>query len=157
MRTASGVLLIIVAVIFLFASLGYLVGGALTTGFSQFAPEIAEDAAKDDNKELTDQEKREAEEFQAIGTAVGGGLLAFGLFLLVSVGILIAGAVFLFQGRKPGFIYTAGLLAILGPVIGYFITGFDVVKVFEITAGIMAIISARMISSDAQADAQIEG
>jgi hypothetical protein len=156
MRTASGVLLIIVAIIFLFASFGYLLGGALTTGFSQFAPEIAEETAKDNNKELTDKEKREAEDFQAIGTAVGGGLLAFGLFLLVSVGILIAGAVFLFQGRKPGFIYVAGFLAILGPVLSYFITGFNVIKVFEIISGMTAIISARMISSDAQADAQIE-
>lgn len=155
MRTASGVLLIIVAITFLFASFGYLLGGALTTGISQFASEIAEETAKDNNKELTDKQKKEAEEFQTIGTAVGTGFLAFGLFLLVSFGILIAGAVFLFQGRKPRFIYAAGLLAILGPMIGYFITGFDIVKLFEIIGGIMAIISARMMSIDAQTDAQM--
>ena len=153
MRTASGVLLIIVAIIFLFASFGYLLGGALTAGISQFAPEMAEETAKDNNKELTDEQK--AEKFQTIGTAVGTGFLAFGLFLLVSFGILIAGAVFLFQGRKPYFIYIAGLLAILGPMISYFITGFDIVKLFEIIGGIMAIISARMMIIDAQIDAQM--
>ena len=150
MRTASGVILIIVAVIFFFGSLGYLLGGALVTGVSQLKPEIAEESAKEEGKELTAEERKELEDLQAVGTVMGSGAMAFGIFLLVSAGILIAGAVFLFQGRKPGFIYVAGLLAILGPVIASFITGFGVVKLFEVVGGVMAIISARMISQAAQ-------
>jgi hypothetical protein len=185
MRTASGVILILVAIIFFFGSLGYLLGGVVVTGVSQLDPKAIEQTIEEEANEVEQAIEDEGNELpEAVDSSVqeegdeppetvepsaqeeegdeltpedmkelqatGVGLLGFGIFLLVSACILIAGAVFLFQGRKPGFIYAAGLLAILGSVIASFITGFGVVKMFEIVGGVMAIISARMISQAAQ-------
>ncbi|RKZ58492.1 MAG: hypothetical protein DRR08_16320 [Candidatus Parabeggiatoa sp. nov. 2] len=191
MRTASGVILIFVAIICFFGSLGYLLGGAVVTGVSQLDSKALEQAIEEEGKKLSETVEQAIEEegnelpeavidssaqeegkeliakvlkelkvLLAAGTAMGSEAMAFGVFLLVSAGILFAGAVFLFQGRKPGFIYVAGFLAILGPVIAYFITTGIVggivggvvagVRVFEVIGGVMAIISARLISKAAQ-------
>jgi uncharacterized membrane protein (UPF0136 family) len=102
---------------------------------------------------------KELQEFLATTTMSSSKAIAFGVFLLVSACILFAGAVFLFQGRKTSFIYVAGFLAILAPVMGYFITGIVAgiiggviagVRVFEVIGGVMAIISARLISKATQ-------
>ena len=122
MRVAAGVLLIIVAVLNLFASIGYLGFGGAAAGLGSL-DEMGSDGAS----------------LVAGGTA----LMAFGLLLLVSVGILIAGAVFLFQAKKPGFAITAGAMAIVIEVIAIVVTGFGIMKIPGIVAGILAIIAAK--------------
>lgn len=139
MRTAAGVLLIIVAVFNLIASLGYLAGGALTTG----ASEMAIYAEQQSGDTITAEDKAALAKVKDEIGGSGIGLMAFGVFLLVSVGILIAGAVFLFQNKKAQFIMIAAGMAILGEVIGSLITGFGIMKILGLVAGIMAILAAK--------------
>jgi len=139
MRTAAGVLLIIVAVLNLMASLGYLAGGALTSG----ASDIAMYAEQQSGNEMTAEQKEALKKVQDEVGGKGIGFMAFGVFLLVSVGILIAGAVFLFKNTKPQFIMIAAAMAIGGEVIGTFITGFGVMKIFGLVAGVLAILAAK--------------
>ncbi len=137
MKIAAGVILIIAAVFNLFAGLAYLGGGAATQGLSG-----AVDSAVM-QQQMTEAEKAELERVQ---DEVGGsamGLMAFGVFLLVSVGILIAGAVFLFTNKKPQFILIAGGMAIVAEVIGILITTFGITNLVGIVGGVLAIIAAK--------------
>ena len=155
MNVASGVILIIAAVFNLFASFGYLVGGGLATRVSM-APEtiqqMAQQAATEDGQTMTAEERAALQELSTQGVVAGGGLLAWGIFLLVSVGILIAGAVFLFQSKKAGFIYGAAAVAILAEAGGILITEFGITNLVGIIGGLMAIIAARSIESSQGGD-----
>lgn len=144
MRVASGVLLIIAAVLNLLASLGYLAGGAATTGVSNMA-----DSAVVQQQQLSEQEKAQLDQIKSEVGGTGVGLMAFGVFLLVSVGILIAGAVFLFQNKKGQFIMVAGAMAIVAEVIGILITNFGVTNIIGLVGGIMAILCARSMGGTA--------
>src|SRR5688572_19388485 len=113
MRTAAGILLILTAVINLFAAFGYLVGGSAAGGLglvAEKAPEIAQATGAQLTEEERTQMAEGGEEAKTGLLAAGGLLLAFGLFLLVSVGVLIAGAVFLFQGQNATFVMAAGIM-----------------------------------------------
>jgi len=138
MRVAAGVILIIAAVFNLIASLGYLAGGAVTSGASSFA-----ESAYVQGQELTAQQKADIQKVQDEVGGTGIGFLAFGVFLLASVGILIAGAVFLFQDKKPQFIMVAGGMAILAEVIGILITQFGIFNILGLVGGALAIIAAK--------------
>lgn len=144
MRVAAGVILIIAAVFNLIASLGYLAGGAATSSLSSAA---GSEYVQSQN--LTDEEKANLDKFQEEVGGSGIGFLAFGVFLLTSVGILIAGAVFLFQDKKPQFIMVAGGMAILAEVIGILITTFGVTNVIGLVGGILAIIAAKSMGGHA--------
>ncbi len=139
MRTAAGVLLIIVAVFNLIGSVGYIVGGGIASNVDN----IAAYAEKESGKPMSAKDKASLTEMQEKVGGSGIGLLAFGVFLLVSVGILIAGAVFLFKNTKPKFIMIAGGMAIVAEIIGILITAFGVTNIVGIVAGILAIISAK--------------
>jgi hypothetical protein len=143
MRTAAGVILIIAAVFNLLASFGYLAGGALTQGVSSGVGQAAIMAQQESGTEMTAEQKAEMEKFQNEVGGSGIGFMAFGVFLLASVGILIAGAVFLFQNKKPQFILIAGGMAILAEVIGIFITGFGFFKIIGLVGGALAILAAK--------------
>ena len=73
-------------------------------------------------------------------------LMGMGVFLLVSVGILIAGAVFLFQSKNPKFATAAGVMALVGEGLGIAITSFGVMNLIGLVAGVLAIIAARSYS-----------
>ena len=137
MRTAAGVILIIAAVFNLLASFGYLAGGAATTSLST----VATYAEQNGGQEMTAEQKAVIEKAQDEVGGTGMGLMAFGVFLLVSVGILIAGAVFLFKNTNPQFIMIAGGMAILAEVI--LITTFGVTNLVGLVGGIMAILAAK--------------
>jgi hypothetical protein len=139
MRTAAGVILIIAAVFNLLASFGYLAGGAATTSLST----VATYAEQNGGQEMTAEQKAVIEKAQDEVGGTGMGLMAFGVFLLVSVGILIAGAVFLFKNTNPQFIMIAGGMAILAEVIGILITTFGVTNLVGLVGGIMAILAAK--------------
>jgi len=143
MRTAAGVILIIAAVFNLVAGLTYLGGGALTQGLSQ-ASVIAEREAGDN---MDADAKAAMNKMQNEVGNTGMGLMAFGVFLLVSVGILIAGAVFLFQNKKAQFILIAGGMAILAEVIGIFISSFGLTNLLGLIGGILAILAAKTMGT----------
>ena len=148
MRVAAGVLLIIAALINLFASLGYLGGGAATTGLSSVSESVIEASLIEDGA-MTQEEAREAAELTNNMKGAGGMLMGMGVFLLVSVGILIAGAVFLFQSKKAKFVMAAGIMALAAEGLGIAITSFGVMNLIGLVAGVLAIIAARSYSSQA--------
>jgi hypothetical protein len=147
MRVAAGVLLILAAVINLFASLGYLGGGAATTGLGGVSESVIE-ATLIEGGDMTAEEARVAADGSSSGIkGAGGMLMAMGVFLLVSVGILIAGAVFLFQGKNPKFAIAAGVMALVGEGLGMALTTFGVMNLIGLVAGVLTIIAARSYSS----------
>lgn len=148
MRVAAGVLLIIAAVINLFASLGYLGGGAATAGLSGISESAIESTLVADG-DLTDEEARAAAEVAGDIKGAGGLLMGMGVFLLVSVGVLIAGAVFLFQSKQAKFAMAAGIMALVGEGLGIAITSFGVMNLVGLVAGVLAIIAARSYMSQA--------
>ncbi len=149
MKITAGVILIIAAIFNLFASFGYMAGGAITSGGSQYAEKLMVEAAKNnlDNSINEDQPTDLNVIKNALddGEAIGGGLMVYGIFLLISVGILIAGAVFLFKESNPGFIKIAGIISILAEVISIVIISFGVMNVLGIVGGVLALIAAKSI------------
>ncbi len=148
MRIAAGVLLIIAAVINLFASLGYLGGGAVTTGLGDVG-ESAIEAAMLADGDMTAEERATAAEFADDMVGSGGLLMAMGIFLLVSVGILIAGAVFLFQSKQAQFALVAGIVALVAEGLGMALTSFGIMNLIGLVAGVLTIIAARSYMSQA--------
>lgn len=142
MRVAAGVILIIAAIFNLVASLGYMAGGAATSGISQMA-----ETEYVQSQNMTSEQKAELEKIQDEIGSSGTGLMIFGVFLLVSTGILIAGAVFLFTQKNPTFILAAGGMAIAAEVIGILLTNFGITNVIGLVGGIMAIIAAKSLKS----------
>lgn len=143
MKIAAGVILIIAAIFNLIGSFGYLAFGSAGTVGSVALEQAAEDAAKEDGTEVDEQAMKDLQTMQSGGV----GLLLFGIFLLVSVGILIAGAVFLFKESNPKFIYAAGGMAIAAEVIGALISTFGVTNTVGLVGGVLAILGAKSIAS----------
>ena len=75
--------------------------------------------------------------------------MAMGVFLLVSVGVLIAGAVFLFQSKQAKFALAAGVMAIVAELFGIGLTSFGIMNLIGLVAGVLAVIAARSYQSDA--------
>jgi hypothetical protein len=147
MRIAGGVILIIAAVINLFAAFGYLAGGALVGGAGKLSTMVAEESKKQ-GRELTDDQKKAFADMDTATSKLGasaGALMGFGVFLLVTVGTSIAGAVCLFRGKAAKFIIVAAALAIGAEVIGSIIIKFGVTNVIGLVGGILAILGARQL------------
>lgn len=147
MRIAAGVILIIAAVINLFAAFGYLAGGAMVGGAGKLQNMVAEESKKQ-GRELTEEQKRSFEQLDAASAKLGasaGALMGFGVFLFVTVGTSIAGAVCLFRSKAAKFIIVSAALAIGAEVIGSVIIGFGIGKILGLVGGILAILGARQI------------
>jgi len=151
MKISAGVILIIAAIFNLFASLGYFAGGALTTAGTEYADSYAEIAQdSEDLAQLSDSEKVQLDEVRdalQTGSAIGGGLMIYGIFLLISVGILIAGAVFLFKDSNAKFVMIAGGVAIAAEMMSIYITSFGIMNVLGIVGGALALIAAKSIGN----------
>ena len=147
MRTAAGVILIIAAVFNLVASLGYLAGGAATSAIGSGMSEVATQMQTETGSQMTAEQKAQMEKFQDEVGGSGIGFMAFGVFLLVSVGILIAGAVFLFQNKKAQFIMIAGGIAVLAEVLGSLMSSFGVTNIIGLVGGVMAILAAKSMGT----------
>jgi len=152
MKISAGVILIIAAILNLFASFGYFAGGALTTAGAEYADDYAQTAQdSEDLAQLSDSEKAQLDEVRdtlQTGSAVGGGLMIYGIFLLLSVGILIAGAVFLFKDSNAKFVMIAGIVAIAAEVIGIVIISFGIMNILGIVGGVLALIAAKSIGNN---------
>ena len=151
MRIAAGVLLIIAAVLNLLASFAYLGGGAATTGLSDVSEQAIEASLMEAESEMTAEEREAASEIAGNIKGAGGMWMAMGVFLLVSVGILIAGAVFLFQSKQPKFAMASGIVALVAEGLGIALTAFGVMNLVGLVAGVLTIFAARSYMSPAAA------
>jgi hypothetical protein len=94
MRIAAGVLIIIAAVLDLFGGATLTIFGGAVAGGSTLVKDAIQKAAQ----ETKDPEAiRKAQTITTGGQAIGGGMMAYGLFLLVMGGLCIAAAVVLFR------------------------------------------------------------
>ena len=152
MRVAAGVLLIITAVINLFASLGYLGGGAVSSGLGSMSETAIESSMLEADPTMTQAEVDEAVQMTDGLRNAGGMLMGMGVFLLVSVGVLIAGAVFLFQAKQAKFAMAAGVMALVGEGLGIAISSFGIMNVIGIVAGILTIVAVRSYPSASRSD-----
>ena len=164
MRVAAGVLLIIAAVINLFAGILYVGGGAMVGGANKFTAMAAE-AQRKKGRDLTDEQK---EQFAQLNEAqrqtetdpkaarVVRAMMGYGSFLLVTVGTSIAGAVCLFRRRAPKVIVATAVVLLLAEALGCVVAGVLlgrtalVMKLFSsalgILGGILALVGARQVS-----------
>lgn len=150
MRIAAGVILILAALINIFAALGYLAGGAMSAGAGAIAEAAKAEAEKQGTKiEMTAADKAALDQAKS----AGGGLMVFGIVLLVSVGFSIAGAVQLFRSKGAKFIMIAGGLAVLVEVVGIFITAFGITNLVGIAGGVLALLAAKSIGGGQGASA----
>ena len=145
MKTAAGILLLLAAMFNLFGALGYLGGGAMTAGMSSVTRYAVEEAARDGRAEMSDADRAAMNETMDQATGWGGLLLGMGALLLVSVCVLVAGAVFLFKGTQWKFIIGAGVLSIAVEILGIGMTVFGPTNLVGIVGGVLAIIAAVQI------------
>lgn len=144
MNIAAGVLVIIAAILNIMGGCTYAVGGALAGGVGEMGSEIAsglEDGAGA-GAEAGEEAAKVTEGSEDLKTA-GAGLTLWGYALFAIAGIMIAGAVFLFQKSKAVFVIVTGVLAIGAEVGGILITQFGVMNVCGLVAGVLAILAAR--------------
>jgi hypothetical protein len=141
MRIAAGVLIIIASIFDLIAGIGYaFVGGAASVG-SDIVQQAATQAAQKSNDPAAQQAA--AKVGQTV-SAVGGGIMIFGLFLLVMFALNIAGAVVLFQGKAAMFALIVGILEVVACIIGLILwSGLNIVTTIPgLVAGVFVIIAA---------------
>ena len=159
MRIAAGIILIIAAVVNLIAGFGYLAGGAVIGGAGKLSA-MVEEQQKKQGQQMTDEQKKQFEQLDKASSQLGvspGSMMGLGIFLLVTVGTSIAGAVCLFRRKAVKFIMVAAGLAIgaealsmviVGAVLGVPI-GFGKVlfSSFGLVGGVLAILGARQIAA----------
>jgi hypothetical protein len=158
------VLLIFAAVINLFAGIVYVGGGAMVGGASKFTAMAAE-AQKKKGHELTDEQKQQFAQLNEAqrqtekdpkAAKVVHSIMAYGSFLLVTVGTSIAGAVCLFRRRAPKVIVAMAAVLLLAEVFGCVTAAILlgrtalVMKLFSssfgIIGGIFGLVGARQVS-----------
>ncbi len=136
MRIAAGVLLIIMSVINVAVGVPVLLGGSVVSAASSddVASQLHEDGV-----EIT-------EEGQAELANAGSKLTAYGGFLTVLCGLMIAAAVMLFTKKKPTFVMGVAALGLLAEGLGVWWTGFGLLNAFGLAVAIFAFLGAKAIS-----------
>jgi hypothetical protein len=149
MRIAAGVLLIIASILNLVAGLGYTAvgggGAALGNAAAEAVASQAASQAAAGQKVDPELQKQNEEAAKKLGEATqgAGGLLFFGIFLVVLFGLQIAGGVVLFREKAAGFAMIVGVLSIVGEGVGAYLTAFGVMNILGLVAGLLAIIASR--------------
>jgi hypothetical protein len=153
------VILIIAAVINLFAAIGYLASGALVGGAGKLT-DMATEESKKQGRELTEDQKQQFAQIKEASGKMGGSagaLMGFGVFLFVTVGTSIAGAVCLFRRKAATFIIIAAALAIGAEVLSAVVVGVVLglplgfgkilFSALPVVGAILAIVGARQITA----------
>jgi hypothetical protein len=147
MRIAAGIILIIAAVVNLIAGFGYLAGGAVIGGAGKLSA-MVEEQQKKQGQQMTDEQKKQFEQLDKASSQLGvspGSMMGLGIFLLVTVGTSIAGAVCLFRGKAAKFVMIASGLALLAEVLTIAIIKFGAGNILGLLGGVMGILGARSI------------
>lgn len=142
MRIAAGVLLIIVGIMNGLAGMGYAAAG----GGGELAVKAAEEAVK---TATTPEAKKQAEANlktikEGTGEAKTGGMAIFGIFLIVMLGLQIAGAVCLFTQKAAKFVLIVAVLGLVAEFGGLaFGVKFGITNILGIVAAVLAFLGAK--------------
>jgi hypothetical protein len=150
MRIAAGVLLILAGVFNGCAGTGYAFGGAAgaaaVEGAGALSKAMMEEAAKEGNADA----KAAAEAMAEVNAnandakAAAGGMMIFGFFLLVMLGLQIAGGVVLFMSKAAKFVLVVGALGILAELGGMaFGVPFGLTNIIGIVGSVLAIMASK--------------
>ena len=151
MRIAAGVLLILAGVFNGCAGTGYAFGGAAGAAVVEAGDAIGkaaiEEAAKtgDADTKAAAEAMAKANEGADKAKAAAGGMMLFGLFLLVMLGLQIAGGVVLFMSKAAKFVTVVGglgILAELGGVVAFSVP-FGLTNTIGVVGSILAILAAK--------------
>ena len=149
MRIAAGILLIIVALVNVFAALGYLAGGAVVSGGEGLSQAMQEAAAQQGNG-MTAEQQAEIDNAMAEAPS-GGGMLALGAFLAILAILQIVGAVQSFRAKGAMLVMVVGGLTILGEIWGIAVAGFGIMNLPGLLAGVLAILAGLAIKKAVEA------
>src|SRR5437867_12051680 len=108
MRIAAGIVLIVAALINGCAGVGYAGVGAgasmLGKAGTSLSAEMEKAAAQQGGQGMSAKDKADLEKATSKLQAAGGGLMVFGIFLFVMLGLQIGAAVVLFMQKAKGFV-----------------------------------------------------
>tara|TARA_Y100000758_G_scaffold233576_1_gene170181 strand:- start:425 stop:904 length:480 start_codon:yes stop_codon:yes gene_type:complete len=144
MRVAAGVLLLVVAASNLLGGCTYAAGGGLMGGIGAGVGELA--VTEEFNADLSDTQKAEMVRQGDGALALGGGILLWGVFLLVLAGLEIAAGVQLFRSKGAMFIIIVAALEILSGVVTMATVQTYIFALFGMVAAILAIVAAKEFS-----------
>lgn len=148
MRIAAGIFLIIVAIINLLAASGYLLGGAVVSGAGELSNAMQEQAAANGQGMTAEQQ---AEFDAAMDEAPsGGGMMAYGGFLVILAIMQIVGAVQAFRTKAAMLVMVVGGLSIVGEIWGAIASSFGLTQILGFAAGILAILAGLSIKKVAE-------
>ena len=134
LRITAGVILILAAVVNLFAALGYAAGGAVVSG----AVDLDSLAETPEDKQKVAELYGDVAAFRTRATS----FMVFAGFLGLTVITSIAGAVSLFQGKRPRFIVVAAMLAAAAEIIAMAMSSLGLINVFGLVAALLAFVAA---------------
>lgn len=156
MRIAAGVLLIIAAISNGLAGATYGLGSAATAaaGSEEAQKALAEGFNKQDTSKMTPEQKAQYEKMKSTLTARGNsdslntaaaGLGAFGIFLLLMLGLQIGGGVCLFMQKAAKYVMVVAVLGLAAEIIGPAVFGvnFGVMNIIGLVASVLAFLAAK--------------
>ncbi len=147
MKIAAGIILIVAAILNIFAGAGYVLGGGLAAGAGMLVDEVGKAAAEEGAVTTDDAAKASAAMSQVKGA--GTMLLVFGLFLWLMFVLQIVGAVFLFISKNKMFIFIVAALSIVAEIVGIVTTVFGWTNIFGLLGGVLAFVAAMSIGKAA--------
>src|SRR5262245_61824830 len=155
MRIAAGIVLIVAALINGCAGIGYAGVGAGASMLGKAGTSLSaemEKAAAQQGSGMSAKDKAELEKATSKLQAAGGGLMVFGIFLFVMLGLQIGAAVVLFMQKAKGFVLIVAALGIIAEIVGMVLTSsFHALGLIGIAGSVLAILAAQSYGKSAPA------
>lgn len=145
MKTAAGVLILVVAASNLFGGCGYALMGGIGAGIGAVGEELAK--SEEFAAELSEKDREELAEGSSMAMKLGGSVVLWGVFLFVLAGLQIAAGVQLFRAKGALLIFIAAGLEIISDVVTVAMAGTFLMAGLGLVAAIMAILSAKEFSA----------
>jgi hypothetical protein len=122
MRIAAGIILILAGLFNGCAAVGYVSGGAVTAGTGMLVGAVGKELQKN-GADVSPADQTQLQQGATRVTTAGGGLMVFGLFLFVMLGLQIATGVVLFVERARIFAIVVGGLGLIAEAVGISLIG----------------------------------
>lgn len=142
METLAGVFLIITGILNFFAGAAYTTRGKMTAGAANLgenATSAVEKVAESEGIVINQDSSAAVSKGFDAAKKDGSKFKLLGGFLYLSTALLIAGAVFLFQGTYGQYVLAAGIIAIVAELLGIAASKFGVSNAPGLIGGVLTV------------------